>query len=211
MHRRWSIGSTLGSFVFASALVLVLAGCGSSTPSTGSSPTATTAPTTAAATSAAAPTTASAATASATATTASPAATTATTTTPAAAGSASPAASPVARGTAALQVKTDPTLGQILTDSLGMTLYTYAKDTANTSNCTGQCLANWPALPAAATSSLPSGVPGTLGTITRSDGTSQVTYNGHPLYYFIGDKLPGDTKGNGLASGAWKVVPPAAS
>jgi predicted lipoprotein with Yx(FWY)xxD motif len=81
-----------------------------------------------------------------------------------------------------------------------MTLYTFDKDVAGSggSNCTGGCLANWPALTIAAgdTPTGGAGVSGTLGTITRADnGARQVTYNGLPLYFFINDKAPGDTLG----------------
>jgi predicted lipoprotein with Yx(FWY)xxD motif len=81
-----------------------------------------------------------------------------------------------------------------------MTLYTFTKDEANsgTSNCTGGCLAAWPALTVAAgqTPTGGAGVTGTLGTITRADnGEVQVTYNGLPLYFFSKDTKPGDTNG----------------
>ena len=81
-----------------------------------------------------------------------------------------------------------------------MTLYTFDKDVAGsgTSNCTGGCLTNWPALTVAAgdTPTGGAGVTGTLGTITRADnGAHQVTYNGLPLYFFANDKAPGDTNG----------------
>jgi predicted lipoprotein with Yx(FWY)xxD motif len=83
-----------------------------------------------------------------------------------------------------------------------MTLYTYDKDVANSgvSNCTGACLANWPALTVAAgdTPTAAAGVTGKLGTITRSDnGALQVTYNGLPLYFFVSDAAPGDATGIG--------------
>ncbi len=91
-----------------------------------------------------------------------------------------------------------------------MTVYTFAKDVANsgTSACTGGCLTKWPALtvPAGSTPAGDSGITGTLGTITRADdGTSQVTYNGLPLYFFSGDKAAGDA--NGIYTG-WAAVKP---
>jgi len=91
-----------------------------------------------------------------------------------------------------------------------MTLYTFDKDVAasGVSNCTGGCLANWPALTVAAgqTPTGGAGVTGTLGTITRADnGALQVTYNGLPLYFYAGDKAPGDTNGS---YPNWNLVKP---
>ena len=92
----------------------------------------------------------------------------------------------------------------------GMTVYTYAKDIANsgTSACTGGCITRWPALtvPAGSTPTAATGITGKLGTITRTDdGTLQVTYNGLPLYFYSGDKTPGDA--NGIYTG-WAAVKP---
>jgi predicted lipoprotein with Yx(FWY)xxD motif len=100
----------------------------------------------------------------------------------------------------------DPKLGAFLVDSKGMTLYVYGKDTAGVSNCSGQCLANWPALIATGTLTAGSGVTGKLSSFARSDGTMQVAYNDMPLYYFIADKKAGDTVGQGKG-GVWFVVP----
>jgi D-xylose transport system substrate-binding protein len=106
-------------------------------------------------------------------------------------------------------VTNNPTLGNILTDANGKTLYIFLNDKAGVSNCTGACLAKWPAFSAAqgATPTAGSGVTGTLGTITRSDGTVQVTINQMPLYYFGGDTKPGDTNGQGIGN-VWYVVGP---
>jgi predicted lipoprotein with Yx(FWY)xxD motif len=101
---------------------------------------------------------------------------------------------------------TDPKLGAFLVDAKGMTLYVYGKDTAGVSNCTGQCLANWPALVANGTLTAGSGVTGKLTSFTRADGTMQVAYNDMPVYYFIADKKPGDTVGQGKG-GVWFVAP----
>jgi predicted lipoprotein with Yx(FWY)xxD motif len=109
-----------------------------------------------------------------------------------------------------VQVAQNAKLGNIFTDAKGMTVYAWTKDTANTSNCTGGCLAAWPPLVASGTVTLPNGVAGTLGTITRSDGTVQVTYNTMPLYHFAKDKAAGDTTGQGVG-GVWFVVPPGAT
>ena len=92
---------------------------------------------------------------------------------------------------------------QVLVDSQGMTLYWFAPDTSTKSNCSGSCATYWPPVKGPVTAG--SGVTGTLGTITRSDGTMQATYMGHPLYTYIGDKSPGQAKGNGLniSGGLW--------
>jgi predicted lipoprotein with Yx(FWY)xxD motif len=93
-------------------------------------------------------------------------------------------------------------LGVVLVAPNGLTLYTRAGDSANTSSCTGGCLAAWPALtvPAGGTASAGKGVSGTVGTFTRADnGTTQVTYKGLPLYFWQGDTKPGDVTGQGTA------------
>jgi predicted lipoprotein with Yx(FWY)xxD motif len=100
---------------------------------------------------------------------------------------------------------TEKTIGgqQVLVDSQGMTLYWFAPDTSSKSNCSGSCATYWPPVKGPVTAG--SGVTGTLGTITRSDGSTQATYLGHPLYTYIGDKSPGQNKGNGLnlSGGLW--------
>jgi predicted lipoprotein with Yx(FWY)xxD motif len=101
------------------------------------------------------------------------------------------------------------TLGTYLVAYNGMTLYTYSPDRTNVSNCTGQCAVNWPPYTVASTANLvgESPIAGTLHTIVRADGSTQVTYNGHPLYFYIQDKNPGDTTGQGVG-GVWYVVKP---
>ena len=120
--------------------------------------------------------------------------------TPAAGGSSS-AASAAAGGSTV----TEKTIGsqQVVVDSSGMTLYWFAIDTPTKSNCSGQCATYWPPVKGPLTAG--SGVTGTLGTITRSDGSTQATYDGHPLYTFVGDKSPGQNTGNGknLSGGLW--------
>ena len=100
---------------------------------------------------------------------------------------------------------TEKTIGsqQVLVDSNGMTLYWFVPDTSTKSNCSGQCATYWPPVKGPLTAG--SGVTGTLGTITRSDGTTQATYDGHPLYTYVGDKSPGQATGNGknLSGGVW--------
>jgi predicted lipoprotein with Yx(FWY)xxD motif len=97
-------------------------------------------------------------------------------------------------------------LGNILVNSAGRTVYLFGKDTGTQSTCTGACAQNWPPLLAKGTPTAGSGATSSmLGTTTRSDGGRQVTYNGHPLYLFAGDKNPGDTNGQGLTAfgGSW--------
>jgi predicted lipoprotein with Yx(FWY)xxD motif len=124
---------------------------------------------------------------------------------------ASPAAMDTSSAAAAgitLSSTSDPSLGDYLTGANGMTLYVLTKDTADTSTCTGTCATTWPPLTAAvgATITGPSGATSAFGTITRSDGIVQVTYNHMPLYYFSGDSAAGDTKGQGK-NGVWFVAP----
>jgi predicted lipoprotein with Yx(FWY)xxD motif len=109
---------------------------------------------------------------------------------------------------ATVQLANNATLGNILTDNAGMTLYVFKNDTPGISNCTGTCAQNWPPLTVTAGQQPVAGtdVTGQLGVITRADGTTQVTYNGMPLYRFVGDKAPGDTNGQGLLNGAWSVA-----
>jgi len=108
-----------------------------------------------------------------------------------------------------VQVTDHPELGKILTDGQGMTLYLYTRDSENVSNCYDQCAVNWPPLlveegeePVAG-----SGLTGELGTIERTDGGRQVTYNGMPLYYWIQDSNPGDATGQDVGD-VWYVVHP---
>ena len=93
----------------------------------------------------------------------------------------------------------------VLTNASGFTLYSFAPDTSTKSNCNGTCAQNWPPVKGPVTAS---GVTGTFGTIKRSDGSVQATFDGHPLYAFVGDTAPGQAKGNGLnaAGGLWHEV-----
>jgi len=105
-------------------------------------------------------------------------------------------------------------VGNILVDSKGRTLYLFKKDTGKKSNCSGDCAVDWPPLRVSGKPRAGRGAHASLlGTTKRSDGSRQVTYNGHPLYRFEGDKKPGDTNGQGLnAFGAlWWVVSPSGS
>jgi predicted lipoprotein with Yx(FWY)xxD motif len=103
-------------------------------------------------------------------------------------------------------------LGKILVDSQGRTLYLFEKDTGSKSTCSGACASAWPPFRTSGTPKAGSGVTASLlGTTTRSDGNDEVTYNGHPLYYYAGDQKAGDTKGQDLNQfGApWYVLSPA--
>jgi predicted lipoprotein with Yx(FWY)xxD motif len=94
----------------------------------------------------------------------------------------------------------------VLTNAKGFTLYWFAPDTSTKSNCNGSCATYWP--PVKGPTAAGAGVTGKLATIMRSDGSVQATYNGHPLYTYVGDKAPGQDKGNGLnlSGGLWHDV-----
>ena len=98
-------------------------------------------------------------------------------------------------------------VGKYFTDASGMTLYLFRKDSPGKSVCEGPCVAKWP-LYFREMVAAPEGLNAMdFGTITREDGKRQTTYKGWPLYYFAGDKAPGDTMGQGLGS-VWFVVNP---
>jgi predicted lipoprotein with Yx(FWY)xxD motif len=102
--------------------------------------------------------------------------------------------------------------GAYLTDGSGKSLYEFASDTAMKSTCTGACVSAWPPLTSSSAAMSGTGVnAGDIGTLTRSDGSRQVTYKGHPLYYFSGDTAAGQTNGQGsTAFGAkWWLLSPA--
>ena len=108
----------------------------------------------------------------------------------------------------ATALKTETTrAGQVLASSRGLTLYYYSVDKRGTATsvCTGACATAWP--PLAAPVKAPAGVhlPGPLGVITRPNGVKQVTLNGYPLYFYAGDKAPGQATGNGI-EGSWHVI-----
>lgn len=115
-------------------------------------------------------------------------------------------ANPIGQGT--LSVAHNAQLGDFFTATNGMTLYTYSPDKPDVSNCSGQCAVNWPPYVIPDGGLVVNLTPtGTLGTITRADGSTQVTYNHMPLYFYIKDKNPGDTVGQGVG-GVWYVVKP---
>lgn len=126
-----------------------------------------------------------------------------------------PTVAPTTAATAAgakltLAVKQDAKLGAFVTGKDGMTLYVFTNDTAGKSTCSGNCAGTWPPLTVASASDVTAGtgVTGALATITRDDGTLQVTLGGTPLYYYAGDSAAGQTSGQGL-NGKWYVSSPA--
>ena len=109
---------------------------------------------------------------------------------------------------ATINVSANPKLGDILVDGKGMTLYVYMKDGPDKSNCSGGCLQAWPPFLATSAPTLGSNVDASLvGTIQLPDGTTMVTYNHMPLYYFAKDAKPGDTTGQDVG-GVWYTISP---
>src|SRR3954454_3541234 len=108
--------------------------------------------------------------------------------------------------TATVGTASGGSLGTILVDSQGRTLYLFEKDSGTKSACCGACATNWPPLRDSGKPTAGTGLNASLlGTTPRSDGNPQVTYNGHPLYTFVMDQKPGDTKGQGVTAfgGSW--------
>ena len=122
---------------------------------------------------------------------------------------ATPKVQPVASGGGGGQTLDARQIGgvMLLTNAKGFTLYSFAPDSPNKSVCYGDCAAYWP--PVAGNTSAGPGVTGKIGTIQRTDGTTQATYDGHPLYTYIGDNAPGVAAGNNinLNGGLWHDVP----
>jgi predicted lipoprotein with Yx(FWY)xxD motif len=118
-------------------------------------------------------------------------------------GSASPAASATANssGTALRTATIGGTT--VLTNAKGFTLYWFVPDTPTKSNCNAGCASFWPPVKGPATAG--SGVTGKLATIKRDDGSTQASYDGHPLYTYVADTAPGQAKGNGIniSGGVW--------
>jgi predicted lipoprotein with Yx(FWY)xxD motif len=108
----------------------------------------------------------------------------------------------------AIDVRSTP-LGKILVDAKGRTLYLFEADKPNMSNCSGPCLSLWPAFTSQGKPQAHGGaLAAKIGTISTSNGKQQVTYGGHPLYYYAADQKPGDTTGQGLKQfgAAWYVL-----
>ena len=116
----------------------------------------------------------------------------------------STASSQTTPGGSTLKITQNATLGTIVTDAAGRTVYKYANDQAGTSNCTGTCAQNWPPVKASGQPTAGTGVTGQVGTIQRADGTTQVTLDGLPLYYFVSDSSPGAATGDGV--GGFSVI-----
>jgi len=127
-----------------------------------------------------------------------------TSSTPAGSGSTMHSGAPASTGSA---LKTASVGGvTVLTNAKGFTLYWFVPDTSTKSNCNGSCATIWPPVKGPATAG--TGVTGKLTTITRSDGSMQAAYNGHPLYTYTGDTAPGQNNGNGLnaSGGVWHEI-----
>jgi predicted lipoprotein with Yx(FWY)xxD motif len=126
---------------------------------------------------------------------------------------ATPKAAPAASVTAGAQLlKARPIGGmEVLTNASGLTLYSFAPDTPSRSACYGSCAAYWPPVPGNVSAG--PGVTGAIGSIKRTGGSTQATYDGHPLYTYIGDSAPGQDSGNNLNlnGGLWRDVPVAAA
>ena len=120
-----------------------------------------------------------------------------------------PAAVVPVTGNAAIKLGQNDTLGSFLVDDKGMTLYLFTKDTPNTSNCYDKCATAWPPLLTSGNATTSDGADASkLGTTKRTDGSTQVTYNGWPLYYYVKDKAAGDVTGQDVG-GVWYVISPA--
>ena len=131
---------------------------------------------------------------------------------PAGAFSSSTGASASAGGTIITTAKSSA--GTVLTNGSGKAVYVWTKDTGDMSNCNGACASAWPPVTTTATATAAGSAKASdIGTITRSDGTKQVTYDGHPLYYFAGDSAAGMASGQGSDGfGAkWWLVDPTGS
>jgi predicted lipoprotein with Yx(FWY)xxD motif len=124
---------------------------------------------------------------------------------------ASPPPSTTSSGASATVRVANSGLGSILVDSAGRTLYLFKADVGDKSACSGACATAWPPLVVTGKATAGGGLTASkLGTITRSDGTQQVTYNGHPLYTFVNDTKPGETTGQGVTAfgAAWFALTP---
>jgi len=121
----------------------------------------------------------------------------------------SPSETATAETAASLATAQDDELGEFLVDNDGLALYLFTTDTGDTSTCYDACATSWPPLLTDTADVAASGsVDATLiGTSERTDGTTQVTYGGHPLYYYMDDDEPGETEGQGV-NNVWFVVNP---
>jgi predicted lipoprotein with Yx(FWY)xxD motif len=126
------------------------------------------------------------------------------------AGSSSSSSGSSASGATVIETATSSG-GTFLTNGSGRAVYLWAKDTGDMSNCSGACAGAWPPVTTTGTATASGAAKASdIGTITRSDGTKQVTYDGHPLYYFSGDSGPGTATGqgsDGFGAKWWLVAP----
>jgi predicted lipoprotein with Yx(FWY)xxD motif len=100
-------------------------------------------------------------------------------------------------GAATVDVADNPELGEILVDSQGRTMYLFEKDESGKSNCSGACAEEWPPVTTQGAPKAGSGVSASMiSTVKRDDGSTQVVFDGHPLYLYAGDAMPGDVNGN---------------
>jgi predicted lipoprotein with Yx(FWY)xxD motif len=116
---------------------------------------------------------------------------------------------PAPAATGAVLATASTSLGTVLVDGTGRTVYEFANDTGAMSTCNGGCASDWP--PVVASATLPNsvaGVAGELRSTTRADGRTQLTVAGHPVYTYEGDSAPGQTNGNGITlnGGRWSAV-----
>jgi predicted lipoprotein with Yx(FWY)xxD motif len=126
-------------------------------------------------------------------------------------GSSSPASAPSSPSTSGSGIKTASTkIGTVLTNSAGFTLYWFAIDTSTASKCYGTCAHYWKPVLGKVTAASGVSLPDTFGTIKRTGGQVQATYDGHPLYTYVGDTKPGLTSGNqiNISGGLWYAVSP---
>ena len=123
--------------------------------------------------------------------------------------SSSATAAPSGSDSAAALKTADTSLGTVVVDGTGLTVYVFDKDTQNSgkSSCSGACVAQWPAVESDSATPSVQGVTGTVGTITGVDGKQQVTLDGWPLYTFAGDSSAGDVTGQGVGGIWWAVSP----
>lgn len=125
-----------------------------------------------------------------------------------AAATAAPTQPAASTSSVTIDVASDPSLGKILVDGRGMTLYIFTKDAADQSNCDATCLENWPPLVSSGTPKLGPGVDASLiGSASLSNGQKIITYNHMPLYYFVKDTQPGQISGQNVGS-VWYVISP---
>jgi predicted lipoprotein with Yx(FWY)xxD motif len=120
-----------------------------------------------------------------------------------------PAQSNAGAGSAAIKTMST-SKGTVLVNADGLTLYWFASDTSTQSNCTGSCASYWPPVMGTAIAASGTSLPRGFGTITRANGQMQATYDGHPLYTYVGDTAAGMVTGNGLnlSGGLWWAATP---